>query len=115
MSVEKFIFAFNFDYFQQIIKEGEKYKAFDFYCISSDTPFIVANEGIFKYTGSLDSIKFNKLKNKEIKKSRYKELQLANASSPIHVTSSGITVLMQPFTKVLLLLLIMALQLPRES
>ncbi len=58
-----------------------RYGAFDFYCISSDTQSIITAEGCFKYTGSLDSIKFdmeNSEINRDIKSSRQDELRIAN-------------------------------------
>ena len=66
---------------QKVIEEGRKFGAFDYYCISSDTSYIIAEEGVFKYTGALDSIKFVDQKTRKgrvIRNSRYDELRLAN-------------------------------------
>ena len=66
---------------QEVFKESMKYGAFDFYCISSDSYYIVSEEGVFKYSGSLESIKFVEKKvpkGRIIKKSRYDELKLVN-------------------------------------
>ena len=68
-------------YAQKLWKKVFNYGAFDFYCISSDTQSIVTSEGCFKYTGSIDSIKFdmkNSEINKQIKSYRYDELRIAN-------------------------------------
>ena len=58
-----------------------KYNALGFYCISSDTPNIITNEGCFRYTGTLDSINFD-MKNSfikgDIKPYRKDELKIAN-------------------------------------
>ena len=66
---------------QKVMEEGRKYGAFDFYCISSDTSYIISEEGVFRYTGSLDSIKFVDQKTRKgrvIRSSRYDELRIAN-------------------------------------
>ncbi len=71
----------SYDETQKVYEESRKYGAFDFYCISSDTSYIISEEGVFKYTGALDSIKFVDQKTRKgriIKKSRYEELSLVN-------------------------------------
>ena len=68
-------------YAQNLWQKVFHYEAFDFYCISSDTQSIVTAEGCFKYTGSIDSIKFDMEKseiNRTIKSYRYDELRIAN-------------------------------------
>ena len=68
-------------YAQPLWKKISSYGAFDFYCISSDTQSIVTSEGCFKYTGSIDSIKFdmeNSEVNTDIRTYRYDELRIAN-------------------------------------
>ena len=47
------------DYVQLLCKKFEKYEIHDFYMVASDSPYISAMEGIFKYSGSLDSLKFD--------------------------------------------------------
>ena len=74
--------GFNNQYTQTLYRKGNEYGAFDFYCISSDTPYIAATEGLFKYYGSLDSIKFDRKKSSfntdYLKDYRIDELKLAN-------------------------------------
>ena len=70
-----------YSYSQELWTKISRYGAFDFYCLSSDTQKIITSEGCFKYTGSIDSIKFDmehsEIK-KEIKSYRYDELKIAN-------------------------------------
>ena len=68
-------------YSQKLMKKITDYGAFDFYCISSDTQRIVSSDGCFRYTGSIDSIKFdmeNSVINRPVKSYRYDELRIAN-------------------------------------
>ena len=71
------------DYAKILWKKIFEYGAMDFYFISSDTPCIITHEGLFKYTGSIDSIQIdtsNSIYNPEtvIKDYRWGELRIAN-------------------------------------
>lgn len=66
---------------QIFFKECRKYEALDFLCISSDTSYILSEEGVFKYDGTLDSIRFvdqEVEKGRVIRSSRYEDLKLVN-------------------------------------
>ena len=71
------------DYSQILWEKLHGKGAFDYYCISSFTPVIAVSEGLFKYTGPLESIDFDMKnsvieKNRKMRADRYKELELAN-------------------------------------
>jgi hypothetical protein len=71
----------NFEYSRVLWNKFASRGAFDFYCIGSDTSYIATPEGFFRYSGSLDSIKFDMAKSvicSEVKNYRYDEFKLAN-------------------------------------
>ena len=48
-----------YDYMHILGKKFAEYNVLDYYCVSTNTPYIAAVEGFFKYEGSLDYLQFD--------------------------------------------------------